>query len=181
MIFIDNFVHCDLHPGNIMVVQETTTKDKSSNGQSSFVVEDPKIVFLDTGMAHSLNSNDLKNLRDLFKAVVVNDGETAGNLMMERAKYIQPNFAKKESFAKSIGAIVNEFHEKKSLTFGAIQVGVLLSRVLNQCRIHGVEIDPAMSTIVLSTLVLEGVGRSLNPDLNLMEAAMPFILGMGRI
>ena len=63
------------------------------------------------------------------------------------------------------------------LTLGAVRVGALLGRVLDLCRRYQVEIDPAMSSVVVSMLVLEGLGRSLDPDLNLMKAAMPFLIG----
>ena len=38
-----------------------------------------------------------------------------------------------------------------------------------------------MANVVLSTLVLEGLGRALDPDLNLIDIAMPFILGRGKV
>lgn len=63
MVFIDNFVHCDLHPGNVLV-RESGQKDKYT------------VVFLDAGIAMSLNPKDKQNLIDLFKAVVLNDGES---------------------------------------------------------------------------------------------------------
>jgi hypothetical protein len=34
---------------------------------------------------------------------------------------------------------------------------------------------------VISTLVLEGLGRYLEPSLNLMDFALPFVLGRGRV
>jgi predicted unusual protein kinase regulating ubiquinone biosynthesis (AarF/ABC1/UbiB family) len=37
------------------------------------------------------------------------------------------------------------------------------------------------TAVVVSMLVLEGLGRSLDPDLNLMKAAMPFLLGRGKV
>jgi len=40
-----------------------------------------------------------------------------------------------------------------------------------------VEVDPAMASIVISTLVLEGLGRSLEPEMNLIDCAAPFVLG----
>ena len=55
-------------------------------------------------------------------------------------------------------------------------MGALLGQVLDLCRKYQVEIDPAMSSVVVSMLVLEGLGRSLDSDLNLMKAAMPFLL-----
>jgi predicted unusual protein kinase regulating ubiquinone biosynthesis (AarF/ABC1/UbiB family) len=38
-----------------------------------------------------------------------------------------------------------------------------------------------MASIVVSTLVLEGLGRSLEPSMNLIDFAIPFVLGRGRV
>lgn len=144
-----------------------------------------KIVFLDAGIATSLSPVDQRNLKDLFRAVLLNDGNTAGRLMVERAGYERCSQMEGgvEAFASGIQELVSEFHDrrKEGLTLGAVCIGSLLSRVLDLCRVYGVEIDPAMASIVLSTLVLEGLGRSLEPSLNLMDAAIPFVLGRGRV
>lgn len=167
MVFIDNFVHCDLHPGNVLV--------KSTSNPGEY-----KIVFLDAGIVTELNKKDLQNLKDLFKAVILNDGEKCGRLMVERAAYERCSQVEGgvEAFAKGIGDIVSEFHDrrKEGLILSKVRVANLLSRVLDQCRIHGVEIDPAMSNIVVSTLMLEGLGRSLDAGSNLMDFALPFLL-----
>lgn len=172
MVFIDNFVHADLHPGNVLVA-DTGKKDTYS------------IIFLDAGIAMSLDPRDKQNLHDLFKAVVMNDGYTAGSLMVERARYecCSDILGGKHAFASGVGDIVSEFHDrnKQGLTLGAVRIGSLLGRVLDLCRWHGVEIDPAMASVVVSMLVIEGLGRSLDPDLNLMKAAMPFLLGHGKV
>jgi aarF domain-containing kinase len=52
---------------------------------------------------------------------------------------------------------------------------VLLGEVLGVCRRHGVMLEPKMANVVLSTIVLEGVGRTMDPGLNLFKAAMPFV------
>jgi predicted unusual protein kinase regulating ubiquinone biosynthesis (AarF/ABC1/UbiB family) len=153
------------------------------------------IVFLDAGIATSLQPNDLKNLLDLIRAVVLNRGEDAGRLMIERAKYERCSQTPGgvQAFCQGIAAIVAEFHHDAlaaplsegkvfmGLTLANVRVGALLSRVLDLCRIHGVEIDPAMATLVLSVLVLEGLGRSLDPTFNILDFAMPFVLGRGRM
>ena len=143
------------------------------------------IVFLDAGIAISLSQNDQKNLVDLFRAVIFNDGNRAGRLMVERAKHERCSQVEGcvDAFAEGIASIVSEFHDrrKEGLTLGAVRIGVLLSRVLDLCRIHGVEIDPSMASVVISTLVLEGLGRSLSPDLDLLNFAKPFVLGRGNV
>jgi aarF domain-containing kinase len=137
------------------------------------------IVFLDAGISTSLSAIDRRNLLDLFRAVILNHGDEAGRLMVQRAKYERcseiPGGV--DAFAQGVNALVSEFHDnrKQGLTLGAVQIGSLLSRVLDLCREYGVEIDPAMASIVLSTLVLEGLGRSLDADLNLIDFALPFV------
>ena len=170
MVFMDNFVHGDLHPGNVLVQKQ--------EGKYT-------IVFLDAGIATKLGKSDLNNLKDLFKAVILNDGAKAGRLMVERARYERCTQTEGglENFSDGIEKIVSIFHDrrKQGLTLGVVRIGSLLSEVLDLCHVHGVEIDPAMSNIVMSTLVLEGLGRSLDPDLNLIDCALPFILGRGKV
>lgn len=140
---------------------------------------------MDAGISNSLSPNDQQNLKDLFRAVIFNEGEKAGRLMVERAKYERCSQVPGgvDAFAKGVGDIVSEFHgrRKEGLTLGAVRIGGLLGRVLDLCRVHGVEIDPAMASVVISTFVLEGLGRSLSPELNLIDFARPFLMGGGTV
>ncbi|GKY95404.1 hypothetical protein MPSEU_000501900 [Mayamaea pseudoterrestris] len=198
MVFIDNWVHGDIHPGNVLI--RTTLEKKENNilvklfhslfGDSSSHETEGQIikrtiVFLDAGIATELGENDRKNLFDLFKAVITNNGAEAGRLMVERAKHERCSQMEGgvEAFATGIGEIVSEFHDrrKNGLTLGAVRIGSLLSRVLDLCRVYGVEVDPAMANVVISTLVLEGLGRSLDEQMNLIDFAVPFVLGGGRV
>ena len=193
MVFMDNFVHCDLHPGNILVrkttVSPSTTTSwwesvvRSDDGKSMTAEDKYTIVFLDAGIVTALNENDQQNLKDLFKAVILNNGEEAGRLMVERARYERCTQTEGglEKFSQGIADIVAEFHDrrKQGLTLGVVRIGALLGQVLDLCRVHHVEIDPAMANIVMSTLVLEGLGRALEPNLNLFDIALPFVLGRG--
>ena len=215
MVFLDNFCHGDLHPGNCLIVTQQVPQaswlerfwtlalsgkpmpwkkphhnihkndgdDNKEEEMGSSVRR--KIVFLDAGIASSLNPDDQRNLRDLFRAVILNQGYEAGRLMVERARYERCSHVPggTEAFARGIQQIVSEFHDnrKQGLSLGAVRIGQLLGNVLDLCRIHGVEIDPAMASIVISTLVLEGLGRSLDPNLNLIDFSVPFVLGRGRV
>lgn len=211
MVFIDNFIHSDLHPGNVLIrtslIEERpfgphryasmgwldgwwpTTKTAVAAASCDSTDSPPRvrrtIVFLDAGIATSLSPDDRRNLHDLFRAVILNDGDHAGRLMVERAKSERCSSVEGgvDAFASGIRELVSEFHDcrKNGLTLGAVRIGSLLGRVLDLCRVHGVEIDPSMASVVVSTLVLEGLGRSLAPSLNLIDFAVPFVLGRGRV
>jgi aarF domain-containing kinase len=184
----------DLHPGNVLVrtyqpklieppslfnfyhlLSSSTSKDEVKR----------QVVFLDAGISFQLEKEDQRNLIDLFRAVVTNNGYEAGRLMVERAKYERCSQVEGgvDAFSTGIGEIVSEFHDRRKtgLTLGAVRIGSLLTRVLDLCRYHGVEIDPAMASVIVSTLVLEGLGRALEPKLNLIDFAMPFIMGRGKV
>ena len=147
-----------MHPGNVLV--KTTTVPKAqvddwwtfstfggNSERSADEIIKRSIVFLDAGISTSLSPNDQRNLRDLFKAIIFNEGYQAGRLMVERAKYEQCKDV--DAFARGVEGIVAEFHDrrKSGLTLGAVRVGGLLSRVLDLCRIHRVEIDPDMASV----------------------------------
>jgi aarF domain-containing kinase len=182
MVFIDNFCHCDLHPGNVLIQTKQVPAPWWSTSKETQTKR--TLVFLDAGIATSLSPEDRRNLKDLFRAVILNNGNEAGRLMVERAKYERCTQVEGgvDAFANGVEEIVSEFHDrrKQGLTLGAVRIGGLLSRVLDLCREHGVEIDPAMANVVISTLVLEGLGRSLHPDLNIIDCAVPFVLDSAR-
>ena len=191
MLFIDNFFHCDLHPGNILI---SSSKSKNHNTRNQYNLFSDKIAndtissttnitFLDAGLTHQLTKKDFQNLKDLFLAIVLNDGRTAGELMISRERSKNKHSIKDiQQFSQGIQEIVSDFHEQKlhngssSLTLSSIQIGSLLTRVLDLCRLYKVEMDPVMVNVVVSVIVLEGLGRSLDGDLDLMDCALPFLI-----
>lgn len=80
-VFVDNFVHGDLHPGNILVQAEqgmspqskTTLTDLWDTVVVSMRPSPPplQLVLLDAGIVAQLSEGDLKNLRAVFTAVVL--------------------------------------------------------------------------------------------------------------
>lgn len=154
MIFIDNLVHADLHPGNMLV-----------DGDS--------LVFLDAGIVASLSENDRQNLMDLFVAIVMRDGMKAGRLFVERSK--ENECPDVELFAYEIDALVQRALST-DLKLKNIQLGDLLGTLLLLCSKHKVKLDANFASIMVSLIMIEGVGRALNPDLNILYAAMPIIM-----
>jgi aarF domain-containing kinase len=167
MLFKDNFVHCDLHAGNVYVKTTTTTTTITSTGKEQpsntkkTVTQQYTIIFLDAGIATSLSPQSQENLRDLFKAVVLNDGETAGRLMVERARYERCSQIEGgvEAFSKGISDLVSEFHDHRKhggLTLGAVRIGELLGKVKNAygCDIAGFfTLSRGSSLIILKILM----------------------------
>ena len=68
-MFEDNFVHGDLHPGNILIRGDD--KDGRDGKNAS---PERELVILDPGIVASLSDEDMTNFKAVFKAVVMGDG-----------------------------------------------------------------------------------------------------------
>ncbi|KAF2000010.1 ABC1 family protein-like protein [Amniculicola lignicola CBS 123094] len=216
MVLIDNFIHADLHPGNIMVrfykpekldvsiftrAENRRTGPKESPDVTEEVLERlrpyrkkpkewaatlqeidnegyrPQLIFIDTGLVTELNGKNRTNFLDLFKAVAEFDGYKAGHLMVERCR--QPDAViDPEVFALRMQHLVLGV---KSQTFalGNMKIGDILNEVLSMVRKHHVRLEGDFVNVVLSILLLEGIGRTLNPNLDLFAGALPILRQLG--
>lgn len=93
LLQVDNFIHADMHPGNILV------RKKASRG-GLFKTKKPHIVFLDVGMTAELSKNDRENLLDFFKAVARRDGRTAAERTLKLSR--KQNCPNPEAFIEVI-------------------------------------------------------------------------------
>ena len=204
MLLIDNFVHADLHPGNIMVRFYLPTqvslplgrhKPSSSPTDSLDVTEEvlaklrphrhhpdawaaqlaqidkegyrPQLIFIDTGLVTALNDTNRTNFLDLFKAVAEFDGYRAGHLMVERCR--QPDAViDKEVFALKMQHLVLGV-KSRTFALGNLKIGDVLNQVLAMVREHHVRMEGDFVNVVISILLLEGIGRSLDPNLDLFK------------
>lgn len=212
MLLLDNFVHADLHPGNIMVrfyqaaqpeLRLRRSHDKHPRDEKPDVTEQvlerlrpfrhrknkaaweaelakidaegyrPQLVFIDTGLVTELNATNRENFLALFRAVAEFDGYKAGHLMCERCR--QPDAVlDKEVFALKMQHLVLSV-KSRTLALGSVKIGDILQQVLAMVRTHHVRLEGDFVNVVISILLLEGIGRSLNPDVDLLSSSLPIL------
>src|SRR6266478_5308658 len=200
MLLLDNFVHSDLHPGNIMVkfTRSTTSlvlktlwtsffskdADSLSNGptslESNTIVSDLKsLSHLPTAWRDKLQSLHRDGyFLDLFRAVAEFDGYRTGQLMVERCR--TPNLViDKETFALRMQHIVLNI-KRKTFSLGKVKISDILTDVLRAVRQHHVKMEGDFINTVISILLLEGIGRQLDPKLDLFKSALPILRQLGR-
>lgn len=89
-IFVDNFVHGDLHPGNILVqgadglFPSLDTQQQQVNVHDTLVTTIApalcplRLVLLDAGIVSELQASDLRNFRAVFLAVALGQVRLTG-------------------------------------------------------------------------------------------------------
>nr|XP_015208518.1 PREDICTED: uncharacterized aarF domain-containing protein kinase 2 [Lepisosteus oculatus] len=183
MVFVDNFVHGDLHPGNILVQEEKRCDPLGTAALTDLwdtvivSVRPPlaplHLVLLDAGIVAQLSEKDLQNFRSVFTAVVLGQGDRVAELILHHARASECRSV--ERFKQEMAELVNEARSN-TVTLGKVQVGKLLSRVFKLLITHKVKLESNFASIVFAIMVLEGLGRSLDPDLDILEIAKPLLL-----
>ena len=204
MLLLDNFVHADLHPGNIMVrfykpeqidlpfgrhaksedplrgtdvTEEVLERLRPCRHQRDAWAAQlarldaegyrPQLIFIDTGLVTSLGATNRRNFLDLFKAVAEFDGYRAGHLMVERCR--QPEAViDEEVFALRMQHLVLGV-KSRTFALGNVKIGDILHEVLSMVRTHHVRLEGDFVNVVISILLLEGIGRSLDANLDLFK------------
>ena len=115
------------------------------------------------------------NFVDLFSAVLCGDGKKAAGLMVERSP-LQGSVLRKEEFEKEMGALIHSVVKVTNFRLAEVRIGDVLRQVLTLCQRHHVKVDGAMARIVSSIAILDGIGRQLDPDLDLFAVAKPILL-----
>jgi aarF domain-containing kinase len=157
-MLIDNFLHGDLHPGNIFV-----KLDKNNN---------PSLVVLDVGMVARLKDKDRKNLMKLFTSVVKHRGQDAAECLMEKdQKMVNPMNV--ELFKEELGEFFDFLADLKT---PQIEMGKSFSKCLEVGRKYDIKIDPTMCTALVGSVIMEGLGRQLNPNIDFIRESAPVLL-----
>lgn len=159
MLLVDNFIHADMHPGNILV---RVPERKPSNNQ--LFSSRPHVIFLDVGMTAELSKRDRTNILDFFKAVALRDGRTASECMLRLSK--QQNCPNPKAFIEDVE---KAFTSWDSPDGDSIQPAECMQQLLEQVRRHKVNIDGNVCTVIVTTLVLEGWQHKLDPEYDVMH------------
>jgi aarF domain-containing kinase len=138
----------------------------------------PQLIFIDAGLVTSLNEKNRRDFLDLFQAIAEFDGYRAGKLMVERCRHPELTIDD-ETFALKIQHVVLSV-KSKTFSLAKIKISDILGDVLTAVRQHHVKLEGDFVNTVISVLLLEGIGRQLDPDMDLFKSALPILRQLGR-
>jgi ubiquinone biosynthesis protein len=151
-VFRDGFFHADMHPGNI------------------FVSPEGKYIALDFGIMGTLTDVDKNYLAQNFLAFFNRDYKRVAQAHID-AGWV-PRHTRVDEFESAIRAVCEPIFDKplKEISFGKT-----LLRLFQTARRFEMEIQPQLVLLQKTLLNIEGLGRQLDPDLDLWKTAKPFL------
>ena len=155
-VFRDGFFHADMHPGNIQVSLAPETFGR--------------YIALDFGIVGTLTEVDKEYLAQNFIAFFRRDYKRVAELHVESGWV--PPATRVEDLEGAIRAVC-EPHFDRPLK--DISLGNVLLRLFQTSRRFNVEIQPQLVLLQKTLLNVEGLGRQLDPDLDLWNTAKPFL------
>ncbi|XP_038636190.1 uncharacterized aarF domain-containing protein kinase 2 [Scyliorhinus canicula] len=185
MVFVDSFIHGDLHPGNILI--QGTDQFNLQNDDRTTIVDlcdtlivnvNPspcplKLLLLNAGIATELQPSDLHHFKAIFTAVIEGQGDQVAELVLTQARTSECRDI--QLFKSEIEKLFSEA-KMKTGSLGELHIASLLSQILETLLAHKVKVQSNIASIIFVFMVLEDLSRSLNPRLDLLEVVRPFLL-----
>ncbi len=151
-IFVHGFFHADPHPGNILVM------------------EDSVICFIDFGQMGRLSLKEREDFTDLVLAIIAGDERkvTTGVLKMT----IQHGEIDRDALGRDLGDFVDQYVYKP---LGEIAADRILQDILDLVTSHSLALRPNLYLMMKALATVEGLGLRLDPELELITLASPFM------
>lgn len=155
-VFRDGYFHADMHPGNILVA------DRGPHFG--------RYIALDFGIVGTLSETDKNYLAQNFLAFFRRDYRRVAELHVESGWV--PADTRIDALETAIRGVCEPYFDRP---LKEISLGQVLVRLFQASRRFNVEIQPQLTLLQKTLLNVEGLGRQLDPDLDLWKTAKPFL------
>jgi ubiquinone biosynthesis protein len=155
-VFNDGFFHADMHPGNIQVSVAPATLGR--------------YISLDFGIIGTLTESDKEYLAQNFAAFFRRDYKRVAELHIESG-WVPPS-TRADELESAIRSVCEPYFDRP---LKEISLGMILMRLFQTSRRFHVEIQPQLVLLQKTLLNIEGLGRDLDPDLDLWSTSKPFL------
>ena len=155
-VFRDCFFHADMHPGNIFV--------------SPHHPHEPQYICVDFGIIGTLNDHDKRYLAENLMAFFNRDYRRIAQLHVESG-WVARN-TRVDEFESSIRTVCEPIFERplKDISFALVVL-----RLFQVARRFQMEVQPQLVLLQKTLFAVEGLGRQLDPELDLWATAKPFL------
>lgn len=155
MMLVDGFFHADPHPGNFLILPRN------------------RIAMLDFGMVGKLSQGRREQLMRLTRSIVLQDTGSVASVLLEWADG-------SVEFDAIQGEAEDFIQQYYGVPLSQIDIPQIIVDATDILRNFNIALPPDIALFSKACLTLEGFGRLLNPDFDLMKEAEPLIKQWGK-
>ncbi|WP_380807811.1 ABC1 kinase family protein [Sphaerisporangium aureirubrum] len=146
MMFVDGFVHCDLHPGNL------------------YLTKDARVVILDAGYSVQLPDRVRRLMGEYWMRLRAGDGRRCGEIVLESAVAVGDD-TDVDAFVSAVEDLVNTI-VGSGVQFDMFTFG---NKLFDLQREYGIYAASDFAFPLMSLLILEGTVRGISPDVDFRQ------------
>ncbi len=154
-IFVHGFFHADPHPGNI------------------FILPNNVICYIDFGMMGRISHQEREDFADLVVNIIRRDEKKLADAVLKLTYYHEE--PDRSELERDLVEFIDQ-HLYRPLK--ELEIGRLLQQLLEILTSHRLGLKPDLFLMIKALSSVEGLGRMLDPDFDIIEHAKPFILSI---
>jgi len=151
MVLIDGFFHADPHPGNIIYVKGN------------------RLAFIDFGVIGRLSEIRRDQVIDLLHAIVIKDSSRVVDVLQDWAS---DTLFETTILAAEIELFIDTYH---GIALKQLKISAMLLELSGLMRNHQLSMPPDLTLLFKTLIILEGMGRQIDPDFDLIGTAAPLL------
>ncbi len=151
MILEDGFFHADPHQGNLFYLPEN------------------RIAIIDFGMVGRLSTERRTQVVDLLHGLIEKEAERVIEILLDWAGTAEINL---ESLKLEIEDLVDQYH---GVSLKELNINTILADLTTLLRDYHLALPPDLTLLTKSLISLEGMGRQLDPEFDLVTEFSPFL------
>jgi len=155
-VFIDNFFHADMHPGNIFI--------NAKNPES------PSYIAVDYAIVGTLSEEEQFQIGRMLVAVIARNFKEVANILIE-AKWVDSSTRLNE-LENTIRAACEPIFDQP---LEKINFGEMLLFIFDSARRFNLSMQPSLMLLQKTLINIEGLGKQLYPSLDFWSIANPFL------
>ena len=159
MVFTHNFIHADLHPGNVLVDVDD---------------DRVRVGLLDAGLAYEVTNHT--SFLNVVYHLMMREGRQAGVAMLDGVSDGAVETARRDAYGAGVQRIVDA--AKTEAFFD--HLGSYIHDFFTLAYEHRVRLDHNYVCVALAVKVMEGLAIALDPQIDLLHAAMTYVAVAGR-
>lgn len=153
MILQDGFFHADPHPGNC------------------FYLSNNRIAFIDFGMIGRLSEDRRDQVLNLMRGLIDEDSQRVVKVLLQWSSAHTSTYDR-DNLTLDIDDFIDQYHD---VPLKQLNITDFLNNLTTLLRDHQLNLPPDLTLLLKTFITLEGLGRQLDPEFNLVEAASPLI------